>query len=79
MLESGRAAEAAGLIWRHWQAGTVMAGLPDGLRPETRAEGYAVQAGLGRVSATPPFGWPKITSGTSNSSMTRCTKPSMRS
>lgn len=57
MLESGRAAEAAGLVWRHWQAGTVMTALPDGLRPETRAEGYAVQAGLERFSATPPFGW----------------------
>lgn len=57
MPESGRAAEAAELIWRHWLAGTVMAALPDGLRPETRADGYAVQAGLERFSAAPPFGW----------------------
>src|SRR3546814_6886424 len=57
MLESRRAAEAADLIWRHWQAGTVMAALPDELRPESRAEGYAVQAGLERFSDKPLFGW----------------------
>lgn len=57
MLEAARAQEAADLIWRHWQAGTAMAALPDGLRPESRAEGYAVQAGLERHSARPPFGW----------------------
>jgi len=57
MLETARAQEAADLIWRHWQAGTAMPALPDGLRPQTRAEGYAVQAGLERHSAAPPFGW----------------------
>src|SRR3546814_5832724 len=57
MRESRRAAEAADLIWRHWQAGTVMAALPDELRPESRAEGYAVQAGLERFSDKPLFGW----------------------
>ncbi len=57
MLETARAQEAADLIWRHWQDGTAMPALPDGLRPATRAEGYAVQAGLERHSAAPPFGW----------------------
>lgn len=57
MLESGRAREAADLIWRHWRDGTAMPALPDGLRPETRAEGYAVQAGLMRHTAAPLFGW----------------------
>src|SRR3546814_16221207 len=57
MRESRRAAEAADLIWRHWQAGTVMAALPDELRPERRAEGYAVQAGLARFRDKPLFGW----------------------
>lgn len=57
MLAPDRAAEACGLIWRHWQAGTVMPALPDGLRPESRAEGYAVQAHLEGRSAEPLFGW----------------------
>ena len=57
MLEAARAQEAADLIWRHWQAGTVMPALPDGLRPETRDQGYAVQAGLERFTAAPLYGW----------------------
>lgn len=57
MLEHARAQEAADLIWRHWQDGSVMPALPDGLRPETRREGYAVQAGLERHSDRPLFGW----------------------
>jgi 2-keto-4-pentenoate hydratase len=57
MLEAARAQEAADLIWRHWQAGTVMPALPDRLRPETRDQGYAVQAGLERFTAAPLYGW----------------------
>ena len=57
MLETARAQEAADLIWRHWQDGTAMPALPDGLRPETRAEGYAVQAGLMCHTVAPLFGW----------------------
>ena len=49
--------EAAELIWRHWQAGSVMDALPTGLAPATRAEGYAVQACLERYSAKPRAGW----------------------
>ncbi len=49
--------EAAALIWRHWQAGTVMDALPAGLAPETRADGYAIQACLERYSAKPRAGW----------------------
>ena len=47
----------ADLIWQHWQAGTVMAALPDGTAPSTRAEGYAAQAGLEAKSAKPRAGW----------------------
>lgn len=49
--------EAAALIWRHWQAGTVMTELPTHLRPETRADGYAIQARLENHSARPRVGW----------------------
>src|SRR3546814_16119974 len=57
MVGGGGAAGAAARSGRHGEAVTVMAALPDGLRPESRAEGYAVQAGLERFSAAPSFGW----------------------
>ena len=49
--------QAADLIWRHWQDGTVMDGLPPDLRPATRADGYAIQAHLERRSPKPIAGW----------------------
>ena len=49
--------KAAELIWRHWQEGTVMEALPPELRPQTRAEGYAIQACLERYSERPRAGW----------------------
>lgn len=49
--------EAAALIWQHWQDGTVMAGLPSGLKPQTRAEGYAIQAHIVHRSPKPLAGW----------------------
>lgn len=57
MLDPARVQEAADLIWKHWQAGTAMPALPDGLRPETRDQGYTVQAGLERFTAQPLYGW----------------------
>lgn len=51
------AREAARLIWGHRRAGTKLAALPPGLRPATRAEGYAIQACLEAESAAPPWGW----------------------
>jgi 2-keto-4-pentenoate hydratase len=52
-----KAAEAAALIWRHWQNGSVMDGLPPGIKPATRAEGYAIQAHLEQYSSKPRAGW----------------------
>ena len=51
------AARAAREIWACWQAGTVMDRLPEALRPQTRAEGYAVQAHLAGLGRDPVFGW----------------------
>lgn len=48
---------AADLLFEHWQEGRRLPALPGELRPATRAEGYAVQAGLARHSAAPPIGW----------------------
>ena len=49
--------EAARTLWQHWQAGTVLDNLPEGCRPQTRAEGYAVQAQLPGVSGRTVAGW----------------------
>ncbi len=51
------AQSAADLIWIHWQEGTVLDHLPIPLRPETRAEGYAIQAWLSQRSSKGPIGW----------------------
>jgi 2-keto-4-pentenoate hydratase len=54
---SSRQEQAFALIWQHWQAGTVMGGLPPDLKPQTRAEGYAIQAHLETQSPKPLAGW----------------------
>jgi 2-keto-4-pentenoate hydratase len=51
------AREAADTLWRHWQAGTTLPELPEAIRPETRGDGYAVQALLEERTAGPLFGW----------------------
>lgn len=48
---------AADLLWQHLEAGTVLPELPPELRPSSRAEGYAIQAGYEQRSAAPLFGW----------------------
>jgi 2-keto-4-pentenoate hydratase len=51
------AVTAADIVWAHWRDGRRMSALPDGVRPRTRAEGYAVQADLARRSPHPLYGW----------------------
>ena len=57
MLPTSSIEAAAEIIWSNWQSGTVIEALPSGQRPESRAEGYAVQAALERNSARSLFGW----------------------
>ena len=57
MLDGAAAQAASDLLFGHWRGGTVLDALPAALRPETRAEGYAVQARLEARSARPLFGW----------------------
>ena len=57
MTEADRAEGAAREIWAHWQEGRRMAALPDAVRPRSRAEGYAAQAWLERLSGAPAAGW----------------------
>ena len=48
---------ASGLLWDCWHEGRRIAFIPEGVRPRTREEGYAVQARLEERSAAPLFGW----------------------
>ncbi len=49
--------EAAASLWSHWQRGRRLHQLPPQCRPGDRAEGYAVQAELARLSGQPVAGW----------------------
>ncbi len=48
---------AAAILWQHWQQSTRLAELPAHCRPGTRAEGYAIQAELARLSGMSIVGW----------------------
>jgi 2-keto-4-pentenoate hydratase len=48
---------ASDLLWDCWQRGERIAALPDGIRPATRADGYAIQARLEQRSGAPIAGW----------------------
>jgi 2-keto-4-pentenoate hydratase len=52
-----RAQSASNLLWEHWMAGTRLIELPADSRPDSRAEGYAVQALLEQRTEAPLFGW----------------------
>ncbi len=56
-MSKTNAEKASDLIWRHWQAGTVMDDLPAELKPATRTEGYAIQFHLDGRSRQPLAGW----------------------
>jgi len=49
--------QAAQQLWQHWQKGSTLENLPDTLRPQTRAAGYAVQACLPEASGRSVRGW----------------------
>ena len=57
MLDQSQAREAATLLFNHWEAGTRLDALPERLRPQSRAEGYAIQAHLMEHTRRPLFGW----------------------
>jgi 2-keto-4-pentenoate hydratase len=48
---------ASALLYEHWRAGTRIDVLPPELRPQSRGEGYDVQAFIEEYSALPLFGW----------------------
>ena len=48
---------AAALLWRHWRQSTRLPELPAQCRPQTRDEGYAIQAEVARQSGQNIVGW----------------------
>jgi 2-keto-4-pentenoate hydratase len=49
--------EAAGVIWNAWQTGTRIASIPAACRPDSRTDGYRIQAEVARLSGQAQFGW----------------------
>lgn len=57
MPEETESQSASGLLWTAWRDHAVMVHLPEGRRPTTRAEGYAVQEHIEAHSDTSLYGW----------------------
>src|ERR1700742_2505254 len=57
MLDSEQIAAASRTLNGHWRAGTKIGDLDVSQRPQSRAEGYAIQAGIERISNAKLFGW----------------------
>lgn len=57
MLEKDQIAAASEVLVGHWRDGTKLDALETRLRPQSRAEGYAIQAELERGSDGTLFGW----------------------
>jgi 2-keto-4-pentenoate hydratase len=55
--ERRRLRDAADLLWDCWQNGRRLQQIPEDIRPQTRADGYAIQALLEERSTSPLFGW----------------------
>ena len=55
-MDTTQAAAASELLVRAWRNGAVLDRLPDALRPQTRADGYLIQAQLERPGS-PLRGW----------------------
>jgi 2-keto-4-pentenoate hydratase len=48
---------AAAILWQHWQRSTRLGELPPHCRPGSRAEGYAIQAAVAKLSGQAITGW----------------------
>jgi 2-keto-4-pentenoate hydratase len=57
MRETDQITRAAQVLFDHWRAGTKLDALDAASRPQTRAEGYAIQAALETISRENLFGW----------------------
>jgi 2-keto-4-pentenoate hydratase len=57
MLDRDQTAAASQVLVKHWRDGTKLDALETSLRPESRADGYAIQATLETHSLGKLFGW----------------------
>lgn len=57
MLDPEIARAASRLLVGHWDNGTRLDAIPEALRPQTRMDGYAIQAQVMDRSSAPLFGW----------------------
>jgi 2-keto-4-pentenoate hydratase len=57
MLDKDQIAAASRLLVQHWRDGTKLDALETKLRPQNRADGYAIQAALETQSLGKLFGW----------------------
>ncbi|MFK4511693.1 hydratase [Bradyrhizobium daqingense] len=57
MLDKDQIAAASQVLVTHWRDGTKLEALDAHLRPQSRAEGYAIQAALETTSPGKLFGW----------------------
>ncbi|MCS3729545.1 2-keto-4-pentenoate hydratase [Bradyrhizobium betae] len=57
MLDQDQIAAASRLLVQHWRDGTKLDALERNLRPQSRADGYAIQAALETQSLGKLFGW----------------------
>ena len=57
VMDSDKVERAAGILWSAWQERRRLDGLPAACRPRDLSEGYAVQAALGALAASPLLGW----------------------
>jgi len=57
MLDNNKIAAAARTLNDHWRAGTKLESLDASIRPQSRADGYAIQAALANHSPGKLFGW----------------------
>jgi 2-keto-4-pentenoate hydratase len=56
-MTADKAGAAAARLWRHFQERSKLDAIPQEHRPDNRAEGYAVQAEVARISGQKIVGW----------------------
>ena len=49
--------ESAAILWKTWMQSELIDALPEHCRPTDRAQAYAIQAEVARLSEQPLFGW----------------------
>src|SRR5215475_10214848 len=57
MLDNDQTTAASRTLVRHWRTGTKLENLDLSQRPQSRVEGYAIQAEIERTSNSQLFGW----------------------